>query len=57
MTTDHATAIEAAWERRDTVTPASAEVRDVVEAAAKGAGSLKQIDNWRLRSESSRSSF
>lgn len=33
MSADLAAAIEAAWERRDTVTPASAEVREVVEAA------------------------
>ena len=33
MSADLAAAIEAAWERRDTVTPASADVRDVVEAA------------------------
>ena len=33
MSADLASAIEAAWERRDTVTPASADVRDVVEAA------------------------
>ena len=33
MTADLANAIEAAWERRDTVTPASGDVREVVEAA------------------------
>ena len=33
MTADLANAIEAAWERRDTVTPASSDVREVVEAA------------------------
>ena len=33
MSADLAAAIEAAWERRDTVTPASADVRDVVETA------------------------
>jgi 2,3,4,5-tetrahydropyridine-2-carboxylate N-succinyltransferase len=33
MSADLAAAIEAAWERRDTVTPASADVREVVEAA------------------------
>mgnify|MGYP000166684598 CR=1 FL=1 len=33
MTADLANAIEAAWERRDTVTPASSEVREVVERA------------------------
>ena len=43
MTTDLATAIEAAWERRDTVTPASADVREVVEAA------LELLDNGTAR--------
>lgn len=43
MTADLATAIEAAWERRDTVTPASADVREVVEAA------LELLDNGRAR--------
>ena len=33
MSADLASAIEAAWERRDTVTPASADVREVVETA------------------------
>jgi 2,3,4,5-tetrahydropyridine-2-carboxylate N-succinyltransferase len=33
MSADLAAAIEAAWERRDTVTPASADVREVVETA------------------------
>ena len=33
MSADFASAIEAAWERRDTVTPASADVREVVETA------------------------
>ncbi|MEA3264229.1 MAG: 2,3,4,5-tetrahydropyridine-2,6-dicarboxylate N-succinyltransferase [Pseudomonadota bacterium] len=43
MTADLATAIEAAWERRDTVTPASADVRAVVEAA------LELLDNGQAR--------
>jgi len=43
MTADLATAIEAAWERRDTVTPASADVREVVEAA------LELLDNGQAR--------
>ena len=33
MTADLANAIEAAWERRESVTPASSDVREVVEAA------------------------
>ena len=33
MTADLAAAIEQAWEARDSVTPASADVREVVEAA------------------------
>ena len=43
MTADLAIAIEAAWERRDTVTPASGDVREVVEAA------LELLDNGRAR--------
>ncbi len=43
MTADLANAIEAAWERRDTVTPASSDVREVVEAA------LELLDSGRAR--------
>lgn len=43
MTADLANAIEAAWERRDTVTPASSDVREVVEAA------LELLDNGAAR--------
>lgn len=43
MTADLANAIEAAWERRDTVTPASGDVREVVEAA------LELLDNGQAR--------
>jgi 2,3,4,5-tetrahydropyridine-2-carboxylate N-succinyltransferase len=43
MSADLAAAIEAAWERRDTVTPASADVREVVEAA------LGLLDNGQAR--------
>ncbi len=43
MTADLANAIEAAWERRDTVTPASSDVREVVEAA------LELLDNGQAR--------
>ena len=43
MTADLANAIEAAWERRDTVTPASGDVREVVEAA------LELLDNGAAR--------
>jgi 2,3,4,5-tetrahydropyridine-2,6-dicarboxylate N-succinyltransferase len=43
MTTDLAAAIEAAWERRDTVTPASADVRAVVDAA------LELLDSGQAR--------
>ena len=43
MPADLASAIEAAWERRDTVTPASSDVREVVEAA------LQLLDNGQAR--------
>jgi len=43
MTADLAHAIEAAWERRDTVTPASGDVREVVETA------LQLLDNGQAR--------
>lgn len=43
MTAELANAIEAAWERRDTVTPASNDVREVVEAA------LELLDNGQAR--------
>jgi 2,3,4,5-tetrahydropyridine-2,6-dicarboxylate N-succinyltransferase len=43
MTTDLAAAIEAAWEKRDTVTPASAAVRTVVDAA------LELLDSGQAR--------
>ncbi|MEY4238592.1 MAG: 2,3,4,5-tetrahydropyridine-2,6-dicarboxylate N-succinyltransferase [Pseudomonadota bacterium] len=43
MSADLATAIEAAWERRDTVTPASSDVREIVEAA------LALLDNGQAR--------
>ena len=43
MTADLANAIEAAWERRDTVTPASSDVREVVDAA------LELLDNGQAR--------
>ncbi len=43
MTADLANAIEAAWERRDTVTPASSDVREVVEAA------LELLDSGQAR--------
>jgi 2,3,4,5-tetrahydropyridine-2-carboxylate N-succinyltransferase len=43
MTADLANAIEAAWERRDTVTPASIDVREVVDAA------LELLDNGQAR--------
>ncbi|MEY4055635.1 MAG: 2,3,4,5-tetrahydropyridine-2,6-dicarboxylate N-succinyltransferase [Pseudomonadota bacterium] len=43
MTADLANAIEAAWDRRDTVTPASSDVREVVEAA------LELLDNGQAR--------
>jgi 2,3,4,5-tetrahydropyridine-2-carboxylate N-succinyltransferase len=43
MTTELAAAIEAAWERRDSVTPASADVRTVVDAA------LELLDSGQAR--------
>jgi len=43
MSTDLENAIEAAWEARDTVTPASSDVREVVEAA------LDMLDNGSAR--------
>ena len=43
MTANLASAIEAAWERRDSVTPASSDVREVVEAA------LQLLDNGQAR--------
>lgn len=43
MTADLAAAIEQAWEARDSVTPASADVREVVEAA------LELLDSGRAR--------
>ena len=43
MTADLANAIEAAWERRESVTPASSDVREVVEAA------LELLDNGSAR--------
>ncbi len=43
MPADLASAIEAAWDRRDTVTPASSDVREVVEAA------LQLLDNGQAR--------
>lgn len=43
MTAQLETAIEAAWETRDTVTPASADVREVVEAA------LELLDSGKAR--------
>jgi 2,3,4,5-tetrahydropyridine-2-carboxylate N-succinyltransferase len=43
MSADLAVAIDAAWERRDTVTPASSDVRDAVEAA------LALLDNGQAR--------
>ena len=43
MTTDLAAAIEAAWDMRDTVTPASADVRKVVDAA------LELLDSGQAR--------
>ena len=43
MTAQLETAIEAAWEARDTVTPASADVREVVEAA------LELLDSGKAR--------
>lgn len=43
MTADLANAIEAAWDRRDSVTPASSDVREVVEAA------LELLDNGTAR--------
>ena len=43
MITELAAAIEAAWEKRDTVTPASAEVRTVVDAA------LELLDSGQAR--------
>lgn len=58
MTAQLETAIEAAWEARDTVTPASADVREVVEAALelldggkarvaeRGAGGSWTVNQW-----------
>lgn len=43
MTADLSAAITAAWDRRDTVTPASADVREAVEAA------LELLDNGQAR--------
>ena len=43
MTTELAAAIEAAWDKRDTVTPASADVREVVDAA------LELLDSGQVR--------
>ena len=43
MSADLANAIEQAWEGRDSVTPASADVREVVEAA------LALLDNGQAR--------
>ena len=43
MSAELETAVEAAWEARDTVTPASADVREVVEAA------LEMLDNGSAR--------